>query len=140
MPGLSQKTVAAWLTGRMGDRVPEGTIISAGEAYTATGQIIPAPDRLVIITRTGGPGLAYEGLFDGISFQARVRGAQRDPDDAEELAGLIDSAFIDASTPLDLGGHWVTRISRLGGSPAFLLTDPAGRTHLTANYVILASR
>jgi hypothetical protein len=141
LPGLSGRSVADWLTGRLTDVLPQGTaIIGSGKAYQADGSIIKSPDRLVILTRTGGPGLAYEGLFDGISFQARTRGAQGDPDDAEDIAGYVDSAFVDASTPFDMSGHHVTRISRLGGPPAFLLTDSAGRTHLTANYVILASR
>lgn len=141
LPGLSGRNVADWLTAQLGGNLPaDGQVISAGRAYLSDGGIVSKPNRLIIIARTGGPGLAYEGLFDGISFQARIRGAQGDPDDAETLADWVDKAFVDSLPPFDLAGHHVTRVSRLGSPPTFLLTDSAGRTHLTANYVILASR
>lgn len=141
LPGITGRTVASWLTDQLGDRLPaDASVIGSGAAYTADGKLIASPNRLVVMTRTGGPGLAFEGIFDAVSFQARVRGAQNDGDDAENLALAVDSAFIDAKLPLDMGPNRVPRIDRIGGAPAYFTRDPAGRTHFTCNYLIFASR
>lgn len=141
LPGITGRTVADWLTTRLGDALPSATaIVSAGRAYTSDGKLISSPDRLIVLTRTGGPGLAFDGVFDGVTFQARVRGAPNDDDDAETLALLVDAAFIDQAVPVVMGSHTVSRIDRPGGGPAFLVRDSAGRAHYTGNYLLFATR
>jgi hypothetical protein len=87
------------------------------------------PDRLVIVARTGGPGLALDAVFDVPSFQIRTRGAQNDPDDAETLADLVDRLYLDAAMPMTLDGRHVVYIRRVG-SPRLKTgaTKPAAPT------------
>lgn len=117
------------------------------------------PDRLVILTKYGGPGAIEEDQFEVLAFQARCRGNKRpgkapgygpEPttispdagkssyDDAENLAGLVDRVMLDAPRPARINGKHVRTVT--GGPPQFLLTDNAGRVHFTANYLLTAAR
>jgi hypothetical protein len=141
LPGITGRTVAGWVTDRLADVLtPPPLVVGSGAAYLADGRLLAQPDRLVVMTRTGGPGLAFEGIFDAVSFQARVRGAQNDGDDAEQIALAVDSVFIDAKLPVDMGPNRVPRIDRIGGGPAYYTRDSAGRTHFTGNYLLFATR
>lgn len=105
------------------------------------GETLPSqPDRLVIVARTGGPGLAVEGAYDVVTFQLRFRGAQRDPDDAEHLADLGDRLLVDAPMPTLIDGRRVIAITRTGSPPTEDRRDSAGRLHLTCNYLVHLSR
>lgn len=105
------------------------------------GEELPSqPDRLVIVARTGGPGLALEGIADVPSFQVRFRGAQRDPDDAETLADLGDRLILEAALPAMISGRHVYSITRVGSPPTEDRRDSAGRTHLTCNYLLYLTR
>lgn len=141
LPGITGRTVASWLTERLDGFLPAGAaIVSAGKAYQSDGQLISPPDQLIVLTRTGGPGLMFEGIYDAVTFQARVRGPQNDDDAAEDLALLVDAGFIEQPLPVIMGTHTVARIDRPGGGPAFLMRDSASRAHYTGNYLIFASR
>lgn len=129
------------------------------ERIVAGPKLPTQPDRLVVLTKYGGPGPIEENQFEVLSFQARCRGGKRpgvapgygpDPDqisgdagatsydDAEGLAGAVDRAFLEAGIPAIVNGKYVREIR--GGPPQYLLTDPAGRVHFTANYLLIAAR
>jgi hypothetical protein len=99
------------------------------------------PDRLVSITPTPGPGFVLEAAADAGAFQARVRGAQNDEDDAERLAFLLDSLILGASFPARTGsGQVVIHVHRLGGPPSPLSGDPddGDRYSYICQYIAIA--
>lgn len=134
---LRTTAMALWLQDRY--RL-EGEGVEVHRSRGVGEELPHAPDRLVIVARTGGPGLAVEGAFDVVSFQVRFRGAQRDPDDAEALADLGDRLLVDAPMPALIDGHHVTVITRTGSPPTEDRRDPAGRLHLTGNYLVHLAR
>lgn len=93
------------------------------------------PDRYVVWTPYGGPGLELEGVLDARSWQARVVGRQMDYDSAEEVAIVLDEALISHHSSR-VGGLWVPEIQRVGGAPTALLTDDADRTHFVCSYIV----
>jgi hypothetical protein len=134
---VSTTAFATWIS---------GLYVTAGETVQVVrsrgiGEELPAkPDRLVIVARTGGPGLALEGAFDVPTFQLRWRGGQNDPDDAEQLADLGDRLLLEAPMPTTIDGHHVTLIDRTGSPPTEFRRDTARRTHLTGNYFLRLAR
>lgn len=105
------------------------------------GEPLPSqPDRLVIVSRTGGPGLAREGAFDTPTYQIRWRGAQNDPDDAEALADMGDALLLEIPSPCFIAGRYIVKIDRTGSPPTELVRDQGRRTHLTASYAVQLSR
>lgn len=110
------------------------------EAYVTNGHIPPAPDRLVIVTFTGGPGELRERTFDALSFQIRTRGKQRIDGDGEALAWEVDDVLMGAVPPVSIGGVRVIRIVRSGGPPGFMERDAGGRTHAACSYIFEAAR
>ena len=97
-------------------------------------------DRLIVLTVTGGPGSSLERLFDTHAFQARCRGAQRNPQDAETLAGQVDDALLNATLPARVGGRHVPRIDRAGSPPAAFARDSAGRDSFVCSYLLTIAR
>lgn len=93
---------------------------------------IPAP--FVVATPYGGPGEDLEGVLDERSWQIRVVSTQRGWEDAEEVANLIDMAFLQHYTG-DVGNERVVSIQRVGGSPAPLDIDDAERVHFVCSYI-----
>lgn len=105
--------------------------------------ILPSPDRLVTITGTSGPGWMLEGAADASGFQARVRGGQNDPDDAEALAFALDALIFGASFPVtSASGQKIIQVRRLGGTPSPLSGSPddGDRTEFTCLYVAFAGK
>jgi hypothetical protein len=94
----------------------------------------PAPDRIVVITNTGGPGFVTEEMAaDAVNFQARLRGAPEDPCGAEEAAYSLDQMIMSGMT-----GGSVLAASRVGSGPVPLPFDPTDqRTEYTASYTIV---
>jgi hypothetical protein len=96
--------------------------------------IVGLNDRCVFLFPTAGAGFLLEQALDVPGFQFRIRGKQREFSDAESLARTIDVNLVKA-WPTTIAGLPVPRISRVGGAPAYLTRDPAGRTHFTGNYL-----
>jgi hypothetical protein len=129
-----------WLTARYADHGETPDRLAVVRSRGIGEELPRSPDRMVIVARTGGPGLALEAAFDVPSYQLRFRGAQNDPDDAEALADLGDRILIDAAVPVLIGGRHVALITRTGSPPTEDRRDPARRTHLTCNYLLQLSR
>jgi len=97
------------------------------------------PDRCVVVTGGSGPGyLTEEPATDGSNFQARIRGPQESPFEAEEVAQLLDALILGARFPVQVDGTWIVHCSRIGSGPTPLPWNPADRrTELTSNYLIV---
>lgn len=94
--------------------------------------------QALFIGPTGGPGYLLEGALDVPTFQFRMKGAQGNPGEAftagEAFAKQVDDLmFVASNYPTTIGGRHVTKIGRIGGPPAFLLTRDR-QTHFTASY------
>jgi hypothetical protein len=92
------------------------------------------PNRFVVWTPYGGPGLEVDGVFDARSWQFRAVGKQNNYDSAEEVAIALDLALI-AHQSGKIGDVWVPSIQRVGGAPAALVLDNADRTHFVCSYI-----
>lgn len=103
-------------------------------------EVIDMPDRIVVLTMTGGAGTENERVFDRLAVQVRVRGNQGMPAesaaDAESLAGQVDAALMGTVCPILLSGRAVVDINYLGGPPAFLTRDPANRAIYACGYLL----
>lgn len=134
---LPTKAVITWLSALGWDTRQERG------APLVKGPYVPKmPDRLVILTPTGGPGFLWDGAADASSFQARVRGGQNDQDSAETLALALDTLILNASFPVLLpSGQVISHIHRAGGPPSPLAGDPddADRWSYTCQYLCIAS-
>lgn len=99
------------------------------------------PDRLVTTTPVPGPGFVLEAAADAGAFQARVRGAQNDEDDAEKLAYLLDSLILGANFPArTASGQVIVHVHRLGGTPSLLTPAPddADRYEYVTSYLCIS--
>ena len=99
------------------------------------------PDRLVTLSPTPGPGFVLEAAADAGAFQARIRGAQNDQDDAERLAYLLDSLILRANFPaVTASGQVIVHIHRLGGTPSLLTPAPddADRYEYVCSYLCIS--
>ena len=99
----------------------------------------PSPDRLVVITNGGGPGVTTEEpATDAANYQVRLRGAPEDPLGAEQAAGDLDLLLTRARLPAQVDGEWLLACSRVGSGPSPLPWDPSDqRTEFTASYTIV---
>lgn len=104
------------------------------------GTIPPQPDRLVVVTVTGGAGTLRERTFDQPTVQVRTRGQQNDNADGETFASLVDDAIMGAVPPVSIAGRRVVSIDYQGGPPGFMLRDSARRTHYSCNYLLQVAR
>jgi len=95
------------------------------------------PNRHIVWTPYGGPGLEVDGVFDARSWQFRAVGKQGNYESAEEIAIALDLALIahQSSRVGGVGGPWVPSIQRVGGAPAALVLDNADRTHFVCSYI-----
>lgn len=98
------------------------------------------PDRVVLLTPTGGPGGSKELVFEQASVQVRCRGNQNDPADAEALGDRVDRVLMGTIPPLVVGGRHVTSVQWLGGLPAVVGRDDARRYQTSASYVFEIAR
>jgi hypothetical protein len=136
LPGqIDPQDVVAWLT-------DQG--MTAKASYD--GLLPPSPDLLVVVAQTGGPGFSVEQAYDSVSFQLRSRGLQRDGGvSARDLAWQADFALIPPPmaaplVPCMIGSQFVNLVTRVGGPPAFLLRDSAGRSHYVCSYIFSVAR
>lgn len=126
--GLITQDVADWLAARVSFPVLAGPYMPE------------LPDRIGVITRTGGPGLRYEATFDAITLQLRVRGPQGDPStsaqaEAERMAWQADAVLLGAGMG-EIGGVHTLGFGRTGSPPTAEEQDPRV---LAANYLVLAA-
>lgn len=120
--------VTAWLTSL-------GITTPAADGYW----VPPDPDRIILVTLAGGPGLIYERAYDRQALTLRSRGLQRQPTDAEQLAGQVDDAILRAIPPMPVGSKHVNDIDRLS-PPRFASMDKAFRSEFTATYLLTFAR
>lgn len=93
-------------------------------------------DRYVMLTREGGPGEDVEGLLDGVGYQVMAVGHQRDYDDAEELALLLDQMVRSGGYTRTLStGLRLINAQRTGSPPSPLEQDEADRFRFTCSYI-----
>ena len=126
-----------WLTDLGWDTTQE-----SGAPIVKGPYILKSPDRLVTITPMPGPGYMLEGASDAGAFQARVRGSQDNPDDAEDLAYALDSLILGAQFPADsTSGKTIIHVHRQGGTPSPLASGPddGDRTEFVCPYLVFAS-
>jgi len=104
------------------------------------GDVPEMPDRVLVITMTGGPGESGERTRDNVAFQIRTRGKQGIPGDGGSFARDIDDVLLGAVPPLQMGTRRAIRILRFGGPPSYLLRDPGNRVHHVCNYLVEVTR
>lgn len=108
----------------------EGVIVMPGP------NLPDIPDRYVLLTPYGGPGLnTGEGILDARGWQVRCVGLQHDEDSGEALADAIDTALLKQHSA-KYQGVWVTGVQRVGGAPVPLMVDDADRTHWVCSYIV----
>jgi hypothetical protein len=110
-----------------------------GYPLVAGPYVPPEPDRIVVITGTGGPGLlTEEASIDGSNFQVRLRGPSEDPLAAETAADALDLLLIRGGYPQQVDGTFVAVVNRVGSGPTVLPFDPSDqRYEFTSNYTIV---
>ena len=100
------------------------------------------PERVCVLTRTGGPGLYLGDGFDRIVFQTKCRGETSDPSrstnrDAERMSWQIDAALLGADAPT-IGGVPTLGFVRTG-SPPTPDEDTGDRVTMSCNYGVSAA-
>ncbi len=129
-------SLISWLTGLGWDTDQE-----RGAPLVPGPYVLEEPDRLVTLTAVPGPGYIIEGAADASAFQARVRGPQDDPGEAERLAYALDSLIFSAPFPVTLtDGTVLIHVHRLGSAPTPLAPGPDDglRFELTCTYLAYA--
>lgn len=101
--------------------------------------IPPDPDRIVLVSLAGGPGMLYERAYDRQAVTLRTRGAQRVPSDAEALAAEVDDAVLSVIPPVAVGAGHVNDIDRVS-PPRFVAMDKAFRNEFSATYLFTVAR
>lgn len=123
--------LAAWLRA---NGLPADCLVSTD------GELPEMPDRVVVLTRNGGPGAVRERSFDRGAVQVISRDGQRDDQAAEALADLVDDLLMGAVPPLAIGAKRVISIDQEGGPPAFLDRDDGERVLYVCSYVFEVAR
>lgn len=98
-------------------------------------EVEDVPDECLVWTPFPGAGLDADGALDIRSWQFRAIGKQNDYESAEDIANVIDIAFLSHHSSR-VSGVWVASISRVGGAPTPLLVDNGDRTHFVCSYLI----
>lgn len=93
------------------------------------------PGKFILLTPYGGPGLELDGVLDARSWQVRCVGPQTIYTDVEDVANLVDIAFLSHTSDQKIGGLAVPEIQRVGGAPAPLMVDDAERVHFACSYI-----
>lgn len=127
-------TVIAWVMTLAWDARPE-----IGYPVKSGNYPLEEPDRIVMITATGGPGyITDEGSADAATFQARVRGPADSETEVESKAMELDKLILTAPFPAVVGGVNIQHVHRLGGRPTALPVSPDDlRYQYTCNYVVM---
>lgn len=128
----AMQVLADWLTGLGWDtRQEQGWPIVIGP------YVPDDPDRLLILTNSGGPGFTTEEpATDAGTFQARLRGVPDDVLEAEAQAEALDALILGAQFPAVIDGRVIVTVYRAGSGPTPLPFDPSDRRfELTCNYI-----
>lgn len=96
-------------------------------------------DTVVVLTLSGGAPTSNERTIENPTVQITSRGAQFDPDSAEDLAWAIDDALL-LPTSTTIGTTKVISIDRVGSPPRLLTRDAARRNVFVCNYIFTAGR
>lgn len=121
--------------------------IITSQAKVVPGRLPDMPNRVIGITKSSGPGLAMEGLFDVKGFMISCRGGENNLADAEDIAGEVDDILIGklVSTEnflIGIGADsvYVSQIGRTGGEPIQLsIPDSQSRWTFTCSYFAYVS-
>lgn len=108
-------------------------------ARVVGGRMPDTPNRVIVVSLGGGPGLSYEGLFDTVSFQIACRGAENYLGDAEAIALDVDDVLLNVEDNFNFGVEgfevFCNEIGRTGGAPsANSIPDSESRWTFTCNY------
>lgn len=133
-------TLATWIEGLNWQPTPFDNLVD----FVRPGPFVPdVPDRLIVVTLTGGLGYQLEGMADQSGFQARVRGMQSAStvqaySDAESLAFTLDTLIFNAGFPAVIADTVIILVTRAGGPPEPLAGEPddADRYTFVCNYSI----
>lgn len=128
---ISARDIEAWL---------RANGLPSGAAVSIDGEIPPMPDKLVVLTGTGGPGTLRERTFDNAALQVITRDGQRSGEAAETFVGLVDDIFMGAVPPVTIGGKHIASIDYSGGPPAFMQRDEGLRVYFTTTYLLQVAR
>lgn len=109
-------------------------------AISTDGEIPAMPDKLVVLTRTGGPGTLRQRTFDNATLQVITRAGQRNSEASEDFTQLVDDLFMAVVPPVTIGGKRVVSIDYSGGPPALLERDEAYRVLYVTSYVLQVAR
>lgn len=114
------------------------------EARVIPGRLPGMPNRVIGITKSPGPGLEMDGLFDVIGFVITCRGAENNLDDAENIAGEVDDILIGRHPTISTANFligsgansvFVNGFGRTGGEPTQMsMPDTEARWSFTCNY------
>jgi hypothetical protein len=100
----------------------------SGYPLYAGPEILNAPDQLITITPTSGPGyVTEEAGLDNWGFQARVRGPSDNQFASEEAIQQLDFLLLTAPYPVKVDGQTVQICYRSGATPTALPLDPNDR-------------
>lgn len=128
---ITTDEIAAWL---------RASGLPSDAAIAVDGEIPPMPDRLVVLTRTGGQGTLHERTFDSATVQVITRDGQRSGEAAENFTETVDGIFMGARPPVTIGGRRVISIDYSGGPPAFMDRDEGMRALYVTTYVLQVAR
>lgn len=112
----------------------------SSKALVVPGRMPEMPNRVVGVTSLQGPGMAFDTLFDTVSFRIDCRGAENNLEDAENIANEVDDLILNAPDGFYIGGEvtgvWCNNVGRTGGGPAMLrsLPDPRSRYEFVCTY------
>lgn len=121
-----------WLTG-LGWNVTQET----GYPFFPGPEILDAPDRMVTLTPTTGPGwVTEEGAQDAWGFQVRVRGADDDPLGPQLAAQQLDVLIFNGPYPVTVDGVVISTVTRNSPPIPLPILPPDRRFEYTCTYLI----
>lgn len=133
MTGIPLAAVELWLDSRgLKDAYPD-TVRVRGLGDAA--DLKAGAGRMLILTRSGGPGLTMDWAIDQPIVSLRCVGRQRDPEDAQLFADAVDAMMLTGSS-VTVGSLRVLYVARTGGAPTHITTDRSRRAHYSCSYVI----
>jgi hypothetical protein len=133
-PALPLASVELYLRARGLAAVYPEAVVVRGQGDAADIKRV-GPDRGIVLSRSGGPGLMAEWSFDRPIITVRTIGRQSDYDDGETFAGAVDRWML-ADSPVDVGGRRALFVQRSGGGPTLIHVDSARRAHFSVSYII----
>jgi hypothetical protein len=107
---------------------------------SADSELPAMPDRVITVIRAGGGPTTIERAYDTPQMQVVSRGAQADATSAEVVADRVDDLLLGAVPPVQMGGHRVISIERLGGPPMAFDRDEGRRTLMSCSYILRTAR